>query len=62
VRRFSFVKPFLTVHDEVVMMLPESKVDEYRSQIEAEARKVPLWATGLPLDLGSFVAKRFRKD
>ena len=49
----------LTVHDSVVCCVPEEEVEEAQQYIEACMRKVPEWATGLPLDCESGVAKAY---
>jgi DNA polymerase I-like protein with 3'-5' exonuclease and polymerase domains len=49
----------LTVHDSVVCCVPEEEVEEAQRYIEACMRKVPEWATGLPLDCESGVAKAY---
>jgi len=51
--------PVLTVHDSVVVSVPEDDVEEAQSYIEQCMRYVPEWAEGLPLDCESGVAKAY---
>ena len=49
----------LTVHDSIVVCVPENEVDEAQEYIEQCMRHVPKWAKGLPLDCESGVAKTY---
>ena len=51
--------PVLTVHDSVVVSVPEDEVEEAQSYVERCMRYVPDWAEGLPLDCESGVAKAY---
>jgi DNA polymerase len=51
--------PVLTVHDSVVVSVPEGEVEEAQSYVERCMRYVPDWAEGLPLDCESGVAKAY---
>jgi DNA polymerase len=51
--------PVLTVHDSVVVSVPEDDVEEAQSYVEQCMRYVPNWAEGLPLDCESGVAKAY---
>lgn len=49
----------LSVHDEVVCELPESKGSAH--ELEEIMREIPLWAEGLPLNAEGWEGFRFRK-
>ena len=51
--------PVLTVHDSIVVCVPENEVDEAQEYVEQCMRHVPEWAKGLPLDCESGVAKTY---
>ena len=51
--------PVLTVHDSIVVSVPEDEVEEAQSYVERCMRYVPDWAEGLPLDCESGVAKAY---
>jgi len=51
--------PVLTVHDSVVVCVPEDEIDWAQKYVEACMRYVPTWAEGLPLDCESGVAKAY---
>tara|TARA_R110000796_G_scaffold9801_2_gene33222 strand:+ start:1458 stop:3284 length:1827 start_codon:yes stop_codon:yes gene_type:complete len=51
--------PVLTVHDSIVVCVPENEVDEAQAFIEQCMRHVPEWAKGLPLDCESGAAKTY---
>ena len=59
--RFPFIDICLTVHDEVVLLAFLTLLQRHLSEIETEARKNPLWAEGIPIDLESIISTRFRK-
>jgi DNA polymerase len=52
-------KPALTVHDSVVVLVPEAEQEEGRAWIEEQMRWVPPWAEGLPVDCESDVGRRY---
>lgn len=52
-------KVALTVHDSVVVVVPEAEAVEGQAWIEQQMRWVPEWAEGLPIDCESSVAKRY---
>jgi len=49
----------MTVHDSVVVCVPEAKADEARAFIEACMRIQPKWATGLPLNCESKIGASY---
>ena len=53
-------KVFMTVHDEVVSLVPEDSELTEKELCEA-LTVVPEWATGLPLNAEGYTAKRYRK-
>lgn len=52
----------LTIHDELLMMVREDEVDALLPVIKRAVTPSPLWAKGLPVDIGYWTGKRFRKD
>ena len=52
-------KPALTVHDSVVVLVPEAEQEEGQAWIEEQMRWVPSWAGGLPVDCESDVGRRY---
>ena len=55
-KRYSCV---LTVHDEVVVLVPEAEANEAKDWVLAQMVVVPTYMQGLPLDAESDVAKRY---
>ncbi len=51
----------LQVHDEVVVMAPDDRVDECKAVIEEVMTTTPPWAEGLPLDVEGAVSERYDK-
>lgn len=49
----------LSVHDEIVSEVPDDRLDEER--YDQALLRMPLWAAGLPIAAGGFVAERYRK-
>lgn len=56
------VDVLLTFHDEVLMQVPEKSVDKLLPVIKNRIMPRPLWARGLPVNVGYWVGPRFRKD
>jgi DNA polymerase len=55
------LRPVMHTHDEIVCELPETDAAGWlRLQTEIMC-KVPPWAAGMPIDVDSFTAKRYRK-
>lgn len=52
----------LTIHDELLMLVREAEVGRLLPKIKEAVMPRPLWATGLPTDIGYWVGNRFRKD
>jgi len=52
-------KVVLTVHDSIVVCVPEEELDEAQAYVEACMRKTPPWAEGLPLDCESSTGKSY---
>ena len=51
----------MTVHDDLSVLVPESKAEMYLTQIEDIARIPPAWAAGLPLDIESKISREYVK-
>jgi len=51
--------PVLTVHDSIVVTVPDEDIEAGTSYVELCMRSVPSWAKGLPLDCESGVAKAY---
>ena len=51
--------PVLTVHDSIVVTVPDKDIEAGTSYVELCMRSVPSWAKGLPLDCESGVAKAY---
>jgi len=49
----------LTVHDEMVFVVPEDEVEQAMEVIQREMTKAPAWAPGLPLELELKSAQRY---
>jgi DNA polymerase I-like protein with 3'-5' exonuclease and polymerase domains len=49
----------LTVHDAIACVVPESEAEEARAYIEQCMRTPPPWATGLPLNCESGMARTY---
>ena len=49
----------LTVHDSVIVCVPESEVEQAQKYVERCMKYVPTWAKGLPLDCESGTAKAY---
>lgn len=51
----------LTVHDEIVVEVPEHLGDAALSLLRSAMTDVPAWAAGLPLNASGWTGKRYRK-
>lgn len=52
-------RPALTVHDSIVMCVPEREAEEARDFVEKCMRTAPRWAQGLPLNCESKIGKTY---
>lgn len=50
------------VYDQLVCEVPAERAEQRLAQLLERMRKTPIWAPGLPLDAGGYVALRWRKD
>lgn len=51
----------LDTHDEIVLEVPDAKVEIASEYLKDEMLIVPEWAKGLPLDVDMWISKRYRK-
>jgi DNA polymerase len=56
------VEVLLTVHDEILMQVPLYLLDELLPLIKKAVTPRPLWAKGLPINIGYWTGKGFKKD
>jgi DNA polymerase len=52
----------LSVHDELVAVVPDEKADQALALMISEMSKTPDWAPGLPLDASGHISSRYGKD
>ena len=50
------------VYDQLVCEVPAERAAERLPQLLDRMRRAPVWAPGLPLDAGGYIAPRWRKD
>jgi DNA polymerase len=52
----------LSVHDEIVAVVPEDQAEHALATVIEEMVREPVWAPGLPLDASGHISSRYGKD
>jgi DNA polymerase len=56
-----WLRPVMTVHDEIVCLAPEEKSEEALALLERTMVELPEWADGFPIGADGYVSKRYKK-
>jgi DNA polymerase I-like protein with 3'-5' exonuclease and polymerase domains len=52
-------RPILTVHDSIVICVPDEETDTAKAYVEECMRWTPTWAAGLPIDCEAGTGKNY---
>lgn len=57
----AWLRPIMTVHDEIVCLAPEKKAKEGLALLERTMVQLPEWAEGFPIGADGYVSRRYKK-